>query len=102
MNVSHSTTFVGKGKLIEIEHFVKENEIDLVIFDDDLTPSQLRNIEKQLCCKILDRSNLILDIFASRARTAHAKNPSRISPISVPFASFNSDVDPSRKAKKEE
>ena len=73
LNVSHSTTFVGKGKLIEIEKFVKENEIDLVIFDDDLTPSQLRNIEKQLCCKILDRSNLILDIFASRARTAHAK-----------------------------
>ena len=73
LNVSHSTTFVGKGKLIEIEEFVKENEIDLVIFDDDLTPSQLRNIEKQLCCKILDRSNLILDIFASRARTAHAK-----------------------------
>ena len=55
LNVSHSTTFVGKGKLIEIEHFVKENEIDLVIFDDDLTPSQLRNIEKQLCCKILDK-----------------------------------------------
>ena len=73
LNVSHSTTFVGKGKLIEIEEFVKENEIDLVVFDDDLTPSQLRNIEKQLCCKILDRSNLILDIFASRARTAHAK-----------------------------
>ena len=73
LNVSHHKTFVGKGKLIEIEHFVKENEIDLVIFDDDLTPSQLRNIEKQLCCKILDRSNLILDIFASRARTAHAK-----------------------------
>tara|TARA_Y100000385_G_C13075038_1_gene630988 strand:+ start:808 stop:1929 length:1122 start_codon:yes stop_codon:yes gene_type:complete len=73
LNVSHSTTFVGKGKLNEIEGFVKENEIDLVIFDDDLSPSQLRNIEKQLCCKILDRSNLILDIFASRARTAHAK-----------------------------
>ena len=49
LNVAHSTTFVGKGKLIEIEYFVKENEIDLVIFDDDLTPSQLRNIEKQLC-----------------------------------------------------
>ena len=73
LNVSHSKTFVGKGKLIEIEHFVKENEIDLVIFDDDLTPSQLRNIEKQLCCKILDRSNLILDIFASRAQTAQAR-----------------------------
>ena len=73
LRIAHSTTFVGKGKLNEIEIFVKEKEIDLVIFDDDLTPSQLRNIEKQLCCKILDRSNLILDIFASRARTAHAK-----------------------------
>lgn len=73
LKIAHSTTFVGKGKLNEIEIFVKEKEIDLVIFDDDLTPSQLRNIEKQLCCKILDRSNLILDIFASRARTAHAK-----------------------------
>ena len=73
LKVAHSTTFVGKGKLSEIEVFVKGKEIDLVIFDDDLSPSQLRNIERQLCCKILDRSNLILDIFASRARTAHAK-----------------------------
>ena len=73
MNVPHTTTFVGKGKLNEITHYIKDNEIDLAVFDDDLTPSQLRNIEKQLCCKILDRSNLILDIFASRARTAHAK-----------------------------
>ena len=73
LKVAHSTTFVGKGKLREIELYVKEKKIDLVIFDDDLSPSQLRNIEKQLCCKILDRSNLILDIFASRARTAHAK-----------------------------
>ena len=73
LNVPHTTTFVGKGKLTEITQFIKENEIDLAIFDDDLTPSQLRNIEKQLCCKILDRSNLILDIFASRARTSHAK-----------------------------
>ena len=73
LNVPHTTTFVGKGKLTEITQFIKENDIDLAIFDDDLTPSQLRNIEKQLCCKILDRSNLILDIFASRARTSHAK-----------------------------
>ena len=71
--IAHPTTFVGKGKLNEIKECVKDNEIDLVIFDDDLTPSQLRNIERALVCKILDRSNLILDIFASRARTAHAK-----------------------------
>ncbi len=66
-------TFVGTGKLAEIEDFVKENEIDIVIFDDELTPSQLRNIEKVMECKILDRTNLILDIFATRAQTAHAK-----------------------------
>jgi GTPase len=66
-------TFVRSGKMNEIEHFVKEYEVDMVIFDDDLSPSQLRNIEQILEVKILDRSNLILDIFASRARTAHAK-----------------------------
>ncbi len=66
-------TFVRSGKMHEIEHFVKEYEVDMVIFDDDLSPSQLRNIEQILEVKILDRSNLILDIFASRARTAHAK-----------------------------
>ncbi len=71
--IANPKTFVGKGKLIEIKDFIKDNEIDLVIFDDDLSPSQLRNIERALECKILDRSNLILDIFASRARTSHAK-----------------------------
>lgn len=66
-------TFVGSGKINEIKAFVKDNDIDTVVFDDELTPSQLRNIEKELNCKILDRTNLILDIFAGRARTAHAK-----------------------------
>ena len=66
-------TFVGTGKLSEIAQYVKDNEIELVIFDDELNPSQLRNIEKELGCKILDRTNLILDIFAGRAQTAHAK-----------------------------
>ena len=66
-------TFVGSGKLLEIAQYVRENEIDLVIFDDELQPSQLKNIEKELKCKILDRTNLILDIFAKRARTAHAR-----------------------------
>lgn len=66
-------TFVGSGKLIEIAQYINEHEIGLVIFDDELNPSQLRNIEKELGCKILDRTNLILDIFASRAKTAHAK-----------------------------
>lgn len=66
-------TFVGTGKLEEITFFVKENEINLVVFDDELSPSQLRNIEQSLSCKVLDRTNLILDIFAGRAQTAHAK-----------------------------
>jgi GTP-binding protein HflX len=66
-------TFVGSGKLDEIRRYIKERKVDIAVFDDELNPSQLRNIEKILECKILDRNNLILDIFASRARTAHAK-----------------------------
>jgi GTPase len=66
-------TFVGTGKAEEIASYIKENEIDIAIFDDELTPSQLKNIEKVFGCRILDRTNLILDIFAARARTAHAK-----------------------------
>jgi GTP-binding protein HflX len=71
-----SRTFVGSGKLNEIKSFVQENKPSMIIFDDELAPSQLRNIEgefKETGVKILDRNNLILDIFASRARTAHAK-----------------------------
>jgi len=67
------STFVGSGRLEDIRVFVKEEEIDMVVFDDELTPSQLRNIENELQVKILDRNNLILDIFASRAQTAQAK-----------------------------
>lgn len=66
-------TFVGPGKLTEIKNFVTENEIGLVIFDDELSPNQLRNIERELNVLILDRTNLILDIFAKRAQTANAK-----------------------------
>jgi GTP-binding protein HflX len=66
-------TFVGTGKLEEIKNYVAAEEIDTVVFDDELSPSQLRNIENELQVKILDRNNLILDIFASRAQTAQAK-----------------------------
>lgn len=66
-------TFVGKGKLEDINLYIKEYKVDTVIFDDELTPSQVRNLEKALDCKILDRANLILDIFAKRAQTAQAK-----------------------------
>jgi len=66
-------TYVGSGKLQEIAEYVKAAEINLVVFDDELGASQIRNIEKALECKILDRTNLILDIFAKRAQTAHSK-----------------------------
>lgn len=68
-------TFLGKGKIEEVRLYAEENEIKLIIFDDDLSPSQIRNIEKIFGedTKVLDRSNLILDIFASRAQTAQAR-----------------------------
>lgn len=69
----HPRTYIGEGKLEEIAGYVAAHEIDMVIFDDELSPSQLRNLEQILKVKILDRSNLILDIFASRARTAQAR-----------------------------
>jgi GTP-binding protein HflX len=67
-------TFVGSGRLEDIKAYVTAEEIDMVVFDDELTPSQLRNIENELQVKILDRNNLILDIFAGRAQTAQAKS----------------------------
>ncbi|MBQ8721592.1 MAG: GTPase HflX [Paludibacteraceae bacterium] len=78
MDYPNSRTFVGEGKLMEIREFIKEREesdepVGMVIFDDELSPVQLRNIERELQIKILDRTNLILDIFAKRAQTAYAK-----------------------------
>ncbi|MBQ1798855.1 MAG: GTPase HflX, partial [Muribaculaceae bacterium] len=67
------STFVGKGKLDEIARYVEDNEVNLVIFDDDLTPKQVANIEREVKVKVLDRTSLILDIFAKRAQTANAK-----------------------------
>jgi GTP-binding protein HflX len=66
-------TFVGSGKIEEIARFVEEMGVDIAIFDDELSPAQIRNIEKSLGCRAIDRTNLILDIFARRARTSHAR-----------------------------
>jgi len=66
-------TFIGSGKISEVSRFIAENSVDIAIFDDELSASQIRNIEKELGCRILDRTNLILDIFAGRARTSHAR-----------------------------
>ena len=73
LDIANPGTLIGKGKLAEIKEYVDEKEIDIVIFDDELTATQLRNIERELKVRILDRTNLILDIFAGRAKTAHAK-----------------------------
>lgn len=70
---SNPRTFLGEGKLLEIAEYITRFETDMVIFDEELSPSQLRNIEKVLNCKILDRSHLILDIFALRAKSAQAR-----------------------------
>ncbi len=66
-------TYIGSGKVQEIKDYIDQNEVDIAIFDDELSPAQLRNVERILEIKVLDRNNLILDIFASRARTSHAK-----------------------------
>ena len=86
LDYPNPVTFVGTGKLQEIKEYVIENEIGLVIFDDELSPKQLRNIEKELQVKILDRTSLILDIFAS-------KNASRVGTIQIYVASPDSSVD---------
>ncbi|MDD2963934.1 MAG: GTPase HflX [Bacteroidales bacterium] len=73
LSAPDSRTFLGSGKLAEVAAFISDNQIGMAVFDDELSASQFRNVEKILGCKVLDRNNLILDIFASRARTAHAR-----------------------------
>ncbi len=73
MDVPNPKTFIGTGKLEEVKNFVEENEVGVVIFDDELSPGQQKNIQKELDCKVLDRTNLILDIFAQRAQTSYAR-----------------------------
>jgi GTP-binding protein HflX len=73
LGVPNNRTYIGKGKLEEIKEYINAHGINIAIFDDELSPSQLRNIEEELRIRVLDRTNLILDIFASRAKTAYAK-----------------------------
>lgn len=73
MDTPNQKTFIGTGKIQEVQHFIKENDIGTAIFDDELSPAQERNISKLLDCKVLDRTNLILDIFAQRAETSYAR-----------------------------
>ncbi|ADV48930.1 GTPase HflX [Cellulophaga sp. E16_2] len=73
VDLPNPKTYIGSGKMMDVEAYVEEHEIGCVIFDDELSPAQQRNIEKQLKCKILDRTHLILDIFSQRAQTSYAR-----------------------------
>ncbi|MEW7279064.1 GTPase HflX [Aquimarina sp. 2201CG1-2-11] len=73
MDMPNSKTFLGSGKLEEVRLYVEQHKIGTVVFDDELTPAQLRNVERVLKAKIIDRTNLILDIFAQRAQTSYAR-----------------------------
>jgi len=73
LDMPNPKTFIGSGKMEEVQAFVKDNDISTVVFDDELSPAQQKNIEKLLRCKIIDRTNLILDIFAQRAQTSYAR-----------------------------
>ena len=71
--IPNPKTFIGSGKMDEVENYVSKNQVTTVVFDEELTPAQQANIEKILRCKILDRTGLILDIFAQRAQTSYAR-----------------------------
>ena len=87
-------TFIGKGKLDEIKAVIKAEKIDKVIFDDDLTPSQLRNLEKVLKCQIYDRSLLILDIFSEKSPNIKSQDTGRACTLSVFAPKTDKNVDP--------
>ena len=90
-----SRTYVGSGKLLEIQAWIGENPVDMVVFDDELSAHQIRNIERVLQCRILDRNNLILDIFARRAVTSYART--QVELAQIPSAQAYPHVDPPRK-----
>lgn len=100
IDVPNPKTFIGTGKMEEVEIFVNEHEVGTVIFDDELSPAQQKNIERILKCKILDRTSLILDIFAQRAQTSYARYTSRISTVSIFITSPNWTLDALRKTKR--
>ena len=83
MDMPNPKTFIGSGKMEEVQRFIKDNDVGTAIFDDELSAAQERNISKILECKVLDRTNLILDIFAQRATTSYATYPSRISAMRI-------------------
>ena len=94
LSMPDSRTYVGKGKLLEIKAYVEEHETDMAVFDDELSPAQIRNIEMELKCRILDRNNLILDIFARRAQTSYAKTQVELAQYEYLLPRLTRQVDP--------
>ena len=99
MEKPDARTFVGSGKLEEIKSYIEYFGVDMAIFDEDLSPSQVKILENELKIKVYDRSMLILDIFLSRAKTAQAKTQVELAPVPVPVAQTYPDVDAPGKAK---
>ena len=93
-------TFIGSGKIQEIQFFIKNNDISSVIFDDELSPSQQLNLEKIFRCKIIDRTGLILDIFAQRAKTSYAKTQVQLAQYEYLMPRLKGLVDTLRKTKR--
>ncbi len=93
LDMPNPKTFIGKGKMEEVREFIHANDISTAIFDDELSPGQQRNIEKILECKIIDRTNLILDIFAQRAQTSYARTQVELAQYRVFTASLVGNVD---------
>ena len=85
LDIPNSKTFIGSGKMKELQEFIKEFNINTAIFDDELSATQERNISKILNCKVLDRTNLILDIFAQRAKTSYARTQVELAQCPVSY-----------------
>ena len=100
MDIPNPKTLIGSGKMEEVEAYVKANDIGSVIFDDELSPAQQRNIEKLLRCKIIDRTSLILDIFAQRAQTSYARTQVELAQYQYLLPRLTGALDTLRKAKR--
>ena len=96
METPHPKTFIGSGKMEEVKAYVKTHDIGTVVFDDELTPAQQANIEQLLKCKIVDRTGLILDIFAHKSQNQLCSHTSGIGTVSISFTSIEGVVDTPR------
>ena len=100
IDVPNPKTYIGTGKMLEVAEFVKEHEIGAVIFDDELSPGQQKNIERELKCKIVDRTSLILRYFCPKGPNLLCQNTSRVGPIPIFITQTSGSLDPLRTSKR--